>query len=158
KRQSRRPWNGTNFPKDCDRTTSRSAMCATGWAFSSAIPGRAFLLCVSGFRLIRRNQLCTAIPGIGIPGRGGIFWVSLARAARSGIDNWHGRRTGMAMLRGTYRGGAAGCFAVLRAAPVALAIVGGGFAETGCTPSGEPGLGAIAGPGQRTVAFESIDG
>jgi hypothetical protein len=61
------------------------------------------------------------------------------------------------MLRGTYRGGAAGCFAVLRAAPLGLAIVGG-LAVTGCTTSGEPVLGAIAGPGQRTVAFESIDG
>jgi hypothetical protein len=62
------------------------------------------------------------------------------------------------MLRGTYRGGAAGCFAVLRAAPLALAIAGGGLAVAGCTTSGEPVLGAIAAPGQRTVAFESIDG
>jgi hypothetical protein len=46
---------------------------------------------------------------------------------------------------------------VLRAAPVALAIAGGGLAVAGCTTSGEPGLGAIAGPA-RTVAFESIDG
>jgi hypothetical protein len=61
------------------------------------------------------------------------------------------------MLRGTYRGGAAGCFAVLRAAPLGLAIAGG-LAVAGCTTSGEPVLGAIAGPGQRTVAFESIDG
>jgi hypothetical protein len=62
------------------------------------------------------------------------------------------------MLRGTYRGGAAGCVVVLRAAPVALAIAGGGLAVAGCTTSGQPELGAIAGPGQRTVAFESIDG
>jgi hypothetical protein len=61
------------------------------------------------------------------------------------------------MLRGTYRGGAAGCFAVLRAAPLALAIAGGGLAVAGCTTSGEPVLGVLAGP-QRTVAFESIDG
>jgi hypothetical protein len=61
------------------------------------------------------------------------------------------------MLRGTYRGGAAGCFAVLRVAPLALAIAGGGLAVTGCTTSGQPVLEAIAGP-QRTVAFESIDG
>jgi hypothetical protein len=61
------------------------------------------------------------------------------------------------MLRGTYRGGAAGRFAVLRAAPVAFAIASGGLAVAGCT-TGEPALEAIAGPGQRTVAFESIDG
>jgi hypothetical protein len=60
------------------------------------------------------------------------------------------------MLRGTFRGGAAGRFAVLRAARVAFAIAGGGLAVAGCTTSGEPLLGAIA--GQRTVAFESIDG
>ena len=47
---------------------------------------------------------------------------------------------------------------MLRAAPVALAIAGGGLAVAGCTTSGQPELGAIAGPGQRTVAFESIDG
>src|SRR5215467_10743940 len=62
------------------------------------------------------------------------------------------------MLRSTYRGGAAGRFAVLRAAPVALAIAGGGLAVAGCTTAGQPVLGAIAGSGQRTVAFESIDG
>jgi hypothetical protein len=62
------------------------------------------------------------------------------------------------MLRGTYRGGAAECFAVLRAAPVALVIASGGLVVAGCTTSGEPVFGAIAGPGQRTVAFESIDG
>jgi hypothetical protein len=60
------------------------------------------------------------------------------------------------MLRGTYRVGAAGCFAVLRAAPLVLAIAGSGLA--GCTTDGQPVLGAIAGVGQRTVAFESIDG
>jgi hypothetical protein len=62
------------------------------------------------------------------------------------------------MLRGTYRGGAAGGFAVLRAAPLVFAIAGGGLTVAGCTTSGEPVLGDIAGPGQRTVAFESIDG
>jgi hypothetical protein len=62
------------------------------------------------------------------------------------------------MLRGTYRGGAAGRFAVLRWAPLAFAIASGGLAVAGCTTSGEPALEAIAGPGQRTVAFESIDG
>jgi hypothetical protein len=62
------------------------------------------------------------------------------------------------MLRGTYRGGAAGCFAVLRAARLALAIAGGGLGVAGCTTSGEPVLGAIGGTGPRTVAFESIDG
>src|ERR1700739_4536924 len=62
------------------------------------------------------------------------------------------------MLRGTYRGGAAGYFAVLRAAPLALAIAGGGLVMAGCTTSGQPVLGAIGAPGQRTVAFESIDG
>src|SRR5712671_6874263 len=62
------------------------------------------------------------------------------------------------MLRGTYRGGAAGCFAALRAARLALAIAGGGLVTAGCTTSGEPVLGAIGGTGLRTVAFESIDG
>jgi hypothetical protein len=62
------------------------------------------------------------------------------------------------MLRGTYPGGAAGRFAVLRAAPLAFAIASGGLAVAGCTTSGEPALETIAGPGQRTVAFESIDG
>jgi hypothetical protein len=62
------------------------------------------------------------------------------------------------MLRGTYRGGAAGRFAVLRAAPLALVIAGGGLVMGGCTTSGQPALGAIGAPGQRTVAFESIDG
>ena len=62
------------------------------------------------------------------------------------------------MLRGTYRGGAAGCLAVLRAARLALAIAGAGLVVAGCTTSGEPVLGAIGGTGLRTVAFESIDG
>lgn len=62
------------------------------------------------------------------------------------------------MLRGTYRGGAAGCFAVLRAAPLALAIAGSGLVMAGCTTDGQPALGAIGGFSQRTVAFESIDG
>ena len=62
------------------------------------------------------------------------------------------------MLRGTYRGGAAGCFAVLRAARLALVIAAGGLGAAGCTTSGEPVLGAIGGTGPRTVAFESIDG
>src|SRR5215470_2533519 len=62
------------------------------------------------------------------------------------------------MLRSTYRGGAAGRFAVLRAARLALAIAGGGLVVAGCTTSGEPVLGAIGGTGPRTVAFESIDG
>src|SRR5260370_8418742 len=62
------------------------------------------------------------------------------------------------MLRGTYRGGAAGCFAVLRAARLAVAIVGGGLVVAGCTTSGEPVLGAIGGTGPRTLAFESIYG
>jgi hypothetical protein len=61
------------------------------------------------------------------------------------------------MLGGTYRGGAAGRFAVLRAAPLAF-VIAGGLAVAGCTTSGDPVLAAIAGPGQRTVAFESIDG
>jgi hypothetical protein len=47
---------------------------------------------------------------------------------------------------------------VLRAAPLALAIAGSGLVMAGCTTSGEPVLGAIGTPGQRTVAFESIDG
>src|SRR5712692_4616910 len=62
------------------------------------------------------------------------------------------------MLRGTYRGGAAGCLAVLRAARLALAIAAGSLAVAGCTTSGPPVLGTIGGSGQRTVAFESIDG
>src|SRR5260370_38797920 len=62
------------------------------------------------------------------------------------------------MLRSTYRGGAAGRFAVLRAARLALAIAGGGLVVAGCTTSGEPVLGAFGGTGPRTVAFESIDG
>jgi len=62
------------------------------------------------------------------------------------------------MLRGTYRGGAAGRFAALRAARLALAIAGAGLMLAGCTTSGEPVLGAIGGTGSRTVAFESIDG
>src|SRR5258708_40237086 len=62
------------------------------------------------------------------------------------------------MLRSTYRGGAAGRFAVLRAARLALAIAGGGLVVAGCTMSGEPVLGAFGGTGPRTVAFESIDG
>jgi hypothetical protein len=62
------------------------------------------------------------------------------------------------MLRGTYRGGAAGRFAVLRAARLALAIAAGSLVVAGCTTSGQPVLGAIGGSGQRTVAFESIDG
>jgi len=62
------------------------------------------------------------------------------------------------MLRGTYRGGAAGCFVVLRAARVALAITAGGLTVAGCTTSGQPALGAVGGIGQPTVAFESIDG
>ncbi len=62
------------------------------------------------------------------------------------------------MLRGTYRGGAAGRFAALRAARLALAIAGGGLVTAGCTTSGQPVLGAIGGTGQHTVAFESIDG
>jgi hypothetical protein len=60
------------------------------------------------------------------------------------------------MLSGTYRGGAAGRFAVLRAAGLGLAIAAGNLAMTGCTTSGQPALGTI--DGQRTVAFESIDG
>jgi hypothetical protein len=62
------------------------------------------------------------------------------------------------MLRGAYPGGAAGCFAVLTAARLALAIAGGGLIVAGCTTSGQPVLGAIGGSAQRTVAFESIDG
>jgi hypothetical protein len=62
------------------------------------------------------------------------------------------------MLRGTYRGGAAGRFAVLRAARLALVIAAGNLVVAGCTTSGQPVLGAIGGSGQRTVAFESIDG
>jgi hypothetical protein len=61
------------------------------------------------------------------------------------------------MFYGTYRWGAARCFAMLRAT---LAIVGGGLVAAGCTTSGQPVLGATAmgGSGPRTVAFESIDG
>jgi hypothetical protein len=62
------------------------------------------------------------------------------------------------MLRGTYRGGAAGYFAALRAAPLALVIAGSALVMAGCTTSGQPALGAIGGPARRTVAFESIDG
>ena len=62
------------------------------------------------------------------------------------------------MLRGTYRTGAAGRVGALRAAPVALAIAGGGLAVAACTTSDQPALGFIGGFGQRTVAFESIDG
>ena len=62
------------------------------------------------------------------------------------------------MLRGTYRGGAAGCLAVLRAARLALAVAAGNLVAAGCTTSGPPVLGTIGGSGQRTVAFESIDG
>ena len=74
------------------------------------------------------------------------------------------------MLRGTYRGGAAGLFAVLRLARVVLAMLGGGLMAAGCTTSGQPALDLSAigpagfsapvfgGPGPRTVAFESIDG
>ena len=61
------------------------------------------------------------------------------------------------MLRGTYRGGAAGCFAVLRAARLALVIAAGNLVVAGCTTSGQPVLGGVGGFG-RTVAFESIDG
>jgi len=60
----------------------------------------------------------------------------------------------MAMSRGTYRDGAGGRFGVRAAARLAFAIAG--LALAGCTGSGD--LAAIAGPGQRTVAFESIDG
>ncbi len=62
------------------------------------------------------------------------------------------------MLRGTYRDGAAGFLAVLRAARLALAIAASNLAVAGCTTSGQPVLGGIGGSGQRTVAFESIDG
>jgi len=61
------------------------------------------------------------------------------------------------MLRGTYRGGAAGCFAVLRAARLALVIAAANLVVAGCTTSGQPVLGGVGGFG-RTVAFESIDG
>jgi hypothetical protein len=74
-----------------------------------------------------------------------------------------------------YRSGAAGLFALLRLAGMALAIVGCGLLAAGCTTSGQPvldlsvmgapGFGAsgfgAAGFGEaapRTVAFESIDG
>ncbi len=46
---------------------------------------------------------------------------------------------------------------MLRAAPLAF-VIAGGLTVAGCTTSGDPVLAAIAGPGQRTVAFESIDG
>jgi hypothetical protein len=77
------------------------------------------------------------------------------------------------MLRGMYRGGAAGLFAVLRLARVMLAIVCGGLGvglmAAGCTTSGQPvldltavsaGLGgsALGGGASGTVAFEGIDG
>ena len=45
-----------------------------------------------------------------------------------------------------------------RAARLALAIAAGSLVVAGCTTSGQPVLGAIGGSGQRTVAFESIDG
>jgi len=47
---------------------------------------------------------------------------------------------------------------VLGAARLALAIAAGSLVVAGCTTSGQPVLGAIGGSGQRTVAFESIDG
>src|SRR5215467_14202576 len=65
---------------------------------------------------------------------------------------------GPAMSGGTYRGGAAKCFAVLRAARLALVIAAGNLAMAGCTTTGQPVLGGFGGSGQRTVAFESIDG
>jgi hypothetical protein len=71
------------------------------------------------------------------------------------------------MLRGTYRGGAAGVFAALRLARAALAICGAlGIAlmAAGCTTSGQPALdltaagAGIGGGAPGTVAFEGIDG
>jgi hypothetical protein len=69
------------------------------------------------------------------------------------------------MLRGTYRGGAVGLFAVLGLARMALAVLAGGLVLAGCTTSGMPELDmptlntSALGPAvPRTVAFESIDG
>jgi hypothetical protein len=69
------------------------------------------------------------------------------------------------MLRGAYRGRAAGLFALPRLAGMVLAIIGCAFMVAGCTTSGQPGLdlSAVSVPGMgvaapRTVAFESIDG
>ena len=61
------------------------------------------------------------------------------------------------MLRDAYRGGAAGCLAVLRAARLTLVIAAGNLAVAGCTTSGQLVMGGVGGFG-RTVAFESIDG
>jgi hypothetical protein len=69
------------------------------------------------------------------------------------------------MLRGAYRGGAAGLFAVLRLAGMVIAIFGCGLVVAGCNTSGQPvldltvmGAPGFGGAGPRTVAFESIDG
>lgn len=64
------------------------------------------------------------------------------------------------MLRGTYRHGAAAWSVVRRAALTTLLIAGVSVAVAGCTTSGQPVLGSttMGGSGQRTVAFESIDG
>jgi hypothetical protein len=64
------------------------------------------------------------------------------------------------MLGGTYRCGAAAWRAVRGVARTAFVIACGGLMAAGCTTSGQPVLGATAsgGSGQRTVAFESIDG
>jgi hypothetical protein len=67
---------------------------------------------------------------------------------------------GSAMLRGAYRSGAAGVFAVLRLVRFALVAATGGLVAAGCTTSGQPvfDMTAVGGAGPRTVAFESIDG
>lgn len=64
------------------------------------------------------------------------------------------------MSRGAYRSGAAGVFASVRLARVALVAAAGGLVATGCTTSGQPvfDLTTGGGAGPRTVAFESIDG
>jgi hypothetical protein len=99
------------------------------------------------------------------PGPRHNFSVSLLPEARHVPLTISGTAAGQgsAMLRGTYRSGAVGVFAVLTKTRAALAIVGCAFVTAGCNTSGQPvlDLTVIGAPGvsvPRTVAFESIDG